>query len=1175
MSKFNAYTVGWICAVGKELVAAKSFLDEEHDPPDHVPNNDNNTYILGRIGKHSIVIAAMPVDQYGLVSAATVARDMMRSFPGVRIGLMVGIGGGAPSLKHDIRLGDIVVSCPSAGIGGVLQYDHGKTIQGKKFSEKGHLNQPPQFVLTALAVLEAEYESEGHRIEEAVDEILEKKPRLRQKYRRPDASTDRLYVSSFTHKGGDEARCTETCGDDKSNLVSREDTSEVRDNPTIHRGLIASANQLMKNALVRDTLSKEKDVLCFEMEAAGLMNHFPCIVIRGICDYSDTHKNDQWQGYAAMVAAAYAKDLLCKIAPNKIEAEKTLSEALSNIDCKLSDVQSRIANLEDDECTQRLVTWLSAPDPSTNLNRALDHHHPGTGSWLLDSAEYLSWITRENSILWLNGIPGCGKTVLSSTIIEDLENAKGYASKLLYFYFDFNDSAKQTFQHMLCSLIIQLYRKENSVRHHLDSLYNRQNKHDRRLSIESLRTTFKKMVCESGELFIVLDALDECGTPDYPKGGLLGWSSSIGALEKNIHLLVTSRIEHGIKSVIKKWPFPKDTVTLRCSFIHDDISRYIEARLQGPEFWDWPRGVQESTKIILVNKADGMFRWVVCQLDTLKHCHHQKAVQETLNSLPKTLDETYARILENVPEQQRPYTTRILQFLAYSDRPLTIRELAEAAVVEMERRDPFDPACRLWNAQEIIKYCSNLVVIAAWTGTEIQLHLRLAHSSVKEYLTSTNLAGNLGNDCLIELSARASIAKVCIAYLLQICKRGKVPSGFIGFDQDYPLACYAASYWISHAVVVESSSAAITNFILEFLSCPEAWKLFNYIRRKDHQLYNLKLNFAAVHGLFHTAQYLIKDGEDINVVVTRDFTSRSENCALWNAARGEHHQIIELLMNNGAVLVDKNASFLAAAASRGLNDMIKNMISKGVDINSHDTNHCVGLLAAVKFNHEDTVRMLLDNHADVKFECGKHGTILDAAVETGRSNMIKLLLDHGAVFETRDNRGRTPLHNSAWYYSPEKVKLLVHLGADINAEDWQGQTPLHLVASRVASGEALNRKYDEVAKILIDNDANVNAEDDAGRTVIHMAAIHSHRNLIKLLEDRGVNIDTENFQGKTPLQVAIERDHEFGVRKLLEFGADINRVDKCGRTPLQLAVEKRYKGVAMILRESGAKDKDR
>ncbi|RYP85964.1 hypothetical protein DL769_000827 [Monosporascus sp. CRB-8-3] len=326
----NDYTVGWICAIGTELVAAQAFLDEKHDAPDHVPVNDNNAYTLGRVGKHKVVIAAIPHRQYGLVSAATVARDMVRSFPNVRIGLMVGIGGGAPSQKHDIRLGDIVVSSPGPGIGGVFQYDYGKTIQNRSFTATGHLNQPPQFVLTALAMLRAQYESEGHCIEAAINSILDKKPRLRAKYGRPDPSTDRLYASFYEHVGSDEESCAAVCSTEGSNLVSRIERSENEDNPAIHYGLIASANQLMKDALLRDQLAAEKDVLCFEMEAAGLMNHFPCLVIRGICDYSDTHKNASWQGYAAMAAAAYARDLLSRIAPNRVEAERKLNEVLSD-----------------------------------------------------------------------------------------------------------------------------------------------------------------------------------------------------------------------------------------------------------------------------------------------------------------------------------------------------------------------------------------------------------------------------------------------------------------------------------------------------------------------------------------------------------------------------------------------------------------------------------------------------------------------------------------------------------------------------------------------------------------------------------------------------------------------------------------------------------------------------
>jgi nucleoside phosphorylase len=310
MSDPNNYTVGWICAIKTEYVAAQVFLDDRHDPPSRVSPGDTNDYTLGRLGQHNIVIAVLPDGEYGTASAASVASNMQNSFPNVRIGLMVGIGGGAPSKKHDIRLGDIVVSTPRDGKGGVFQYDFGKTIQDQPFQPTQFLNQPPEALRSALTGIRAQYEIDGHQLEEAIGDILEKKPRLQRGYARPQPGTDRLFKSEVTH---DSRGCAAFCANELSNLVQRDERTKDEDNPAIHYGLIASANQLMKDALVRDRLATAKDVLCFEMEAAGLMNRFPCLVIRGICDYADSHKNKKWQGYAAMVAAAYAKDLLSRI----------------------------------------------------------------------------------------------------------------------------------------------------------------------------------------------------------------------------------------------------------------------------------------------------------------------------------------------------------------------------------------------------------------------------------------------------------------------------------------------------------------------------------------------------------------------------------------------------------------------------------------------------------------------------------------------------------------------------------------------------------------------------------------------------------------------------------------------------------------------------------------------
>ncbi|KAI9683265.1 MAG: hypothetical protein M1822_006130 [Bathelium mastoideum] len=322
------YTVGWISAISTEYVAAQVFLDAKHEGPKYTHQHDNNDYTLGRIGNHNVVVAVLPSGEYGMSSAAGVARDMLHSFPNIRVGLMVGIGGGAPSTKHDIRLGDIVVSDPREGKSGVFQFDLGRTTQGQEFQVTGSLDRPPILLRTAINGLKADYELEGHKLEEGVIDALKKRPRLVKKYSRPESSTDRLYQATVVHPPTEED-CGLSCGNELPNLVSRLERTEDDDNPAIHYGLIASSNQLMKDALVRDKLAMKQDVLCFEMEAAGLMNHFPCLVIRGICDYSDSHKNKEWQGYAVMTAAAYTMDLLYRIPPKKVEAERKAVDILS------------------------------------------------------------------------------------------------------------------------------------------------------------------------------------------------------------------------------------------------------------------------------------------------------------------------------------------------------------------------------------------------------------------------------------------------------------------------------------------------------------------------------------------------------------------------------------------------------------------------------------------------------------------------------------------------------------------------------------------------------------------------------------------------------------------------------------------------------------------------------
>ena len=297
------YTVGWICALYLEMAAAKAMLDEIHDSLPVDPKDDN-AYTLGRIGPHNVVIACLPSGVYGTTSAAIVATQMLSSFRSIRFGLMVGIGGGVPSKDVDIRLGDIVVSNPTTKFGGVVQYDYGKTVRNGRFESTGTLNKPPLVLLNAVANLRADHILENSKIPTYLSQVMAKYPATKSKFAHYGQQQDRLFQAEHDHIGS--GNTCDQCNTNK--LVNR--PARDTDNPILHYGLIASGNQVMKHGRTRDRLAQESNILCFEMEAAGLMDKFPCLIIRGICDYADSHKNKQWQSYAAATAAAYAKELL-------------------------------------------------------------------------------------------------------------------------------------------------------------------------------------------------------------------------------------------------------------------------------------------------------------------------------------------------------------------------------------------------------------------------------------------------------------------------------------------------------------------------------------------------------------------------------------------------------------------------------------------------------------------------------------------------------------------------------------------------------------------------------------------------------------------------------------------------------------------------------------------------
>ncbi|KAM0225546.1 hypothetical protein ACHAQD_001483 [Fusarium lateritium] len=1021
MSNPEKYTIGWICALTTEFVAARALFDEKHDQLESSACNDNNHYALGRIGKHNVVMAVLPKSEYGTTTAATVARDMLRSFPNLRFGLMVGIGGGAPSAKHDIRLGDVIVSTRGKGRGGVFQYDYGKAIQDHSFVATGSLNQSPQLLSTAVSALEAEYELEGQHLSSQVDKALEQRQHLRKKYSRPPPDSDKLYQSNFVHPDPS-SECAEVCGNDSVHLVDRSTRSDQDDEPVIHYGLVASSNKVMKDALARDSLAASDDVLCFEMEAAGLMNHFPCIVIRGICDYSDSHKNKEWQGFAAMVAAAYAKDLLYQILPNKVEAEMPIRDALASMKITGEVTRDAVISMKSDQHISKIEDWLSPPDCSTNANLARKQRHEGTGTWLLGSPDFQEWKSGTRQHLWLYGWAGCGKTVLATTILDHLLSSDTHTT--LAFFFDFNDPGKQRLENLLRSLAAQLYHSGTKAARSLDDLFASHNTGKTQPDTTALSACVSTMIGAIGKVYIIIDALDECDE----RAELLQCLKTLSS--NKAQLIITGRPEVELEREIPQLLNERNCILLDKQAVNDDIRSYVKATLeQRREFVDktLSPGILEMIHDKVGNGADGMFRWAACQLDSLARCLSPRDIKTALNTLPRDLKETYRRILEGIPAEYKNDAIRLLQFLVHAKRPLKVSEAIEVIATQPDQAPlAFSIDGRLCQERDILRYCPSLVVIAeveAFDETFEELHL--AHFSVKEYL--------LEQAQFDVYSASIVITKTCLAYLSDI--NGKNST----LMDDFPMAEFSADYWTDYAVLAEDSKETAESTI-SFLQDEKSFQRWIYLYDPESEEHDSaafearNLYYACFCNLQAAVRYLVAEVDDIDVQL--GYLGN----ALKAATAHGHLEVVRLLIENGAdvnVQIGYYGSALQAASAEGHLEVIRLLIENGADVNIQGGIYGSAIQAASAKGHLEVIRLLLKNGADVNVSCEEFRDALHAASTFGEMEIAQLLLSKWANVDTQSYYYSGALEVATAIGHPEIFQILLDYGAGIeDASRW-------------------------------------------------------------------------------------------------------------------------------------------
>ncbi|PSN64889.1 HET-domain-containing protein [Corynespora cassiicola Philippines] len=569
-------------------------------------------------------------------------------------------------------------------------------------------------------------------------------------------------------------------------------------------------------------------------------------------------------------------------------------------------VQKPMKDIE--ERLGRICSWLSAPDPSANYHKAHKQRQAETGLWLLESAKFAEWKERAASQLWLYGIPGCGKTILSSTVVENLLQYGHDDTEIVtaYFYFDFNDTQKQDPELMLRSLLCQLLRRAVVIPKGVDALFLSCENGQQKPSSHALLQVTKEAAQEFTHVYVVLDALDECTQRSELMDMLetvVGWQLD------NLHLLMTSRKERDIESSLEEYIRDEDTVCLQRDVVDQDIQRYVQQRLRVDKDlakWNKDAVVRQKIEATLMGGARGMFRWAVCQLDTLGKCCNRAMLHRSLATLPQTLDQTYDRILTAISEEYTEYAMRILQWLTFSARPLSVEEIAEVVAIDVARDPAFDRDEVLEDPLEALNICSSLVTIttngADGRSRPAQQIVALAHYSVQEYLVSDRIRqGSAKQYSMQEAECQSAITRGSLKYLMQLPQLSERET-----FRTFALARYSAEFWSSHlrktgdrgeqasqlaaSLMAKEKPGYLTWIRLHDPDC--AWEGPRFEKSLDSV--PMPLYYAAMLGFSITTGLLLDKGAEVNA------QGGLYGNALQAASAEGYEQVIKTLLNAGA-----------------------------------------------------------------------------------------------------------------------------------------------------------------------------------------------------------------------------------------------------------------------------------
>ncbi|KAL4732909.1 hypothetical protein BDV11DRAFT_176202, partial [Aspergillus similis] len=980
------------------MAAARAMLDEVHEAlPTYA--EDSNTYTLGSIAQHNVVIACLPADQYGTNNAANIMSNMKRTFPSIRAGLIVGIGGGVPG-KADVHLGDIVVGTR------VMQYDLGKMVGDGQIHQTAFPRIPHQLLGTAVSSLRAKHELQPSR----VSSILCQKLGEHSGYTRP-SSPDHLFYATYNHPSSTTAGC-DAC--DHSKLVPRR--KRTLDNVVIHYGAIASGNQVMKTGIIRDKIAQQLDVICFEMEAAGLMDILPCLPIRGICDYADSHKNDEWQRYAAAVAAAYARELLEELPVTA--ASKSIVYTPNHRQCS--------SHEQPHERRQHFLKSLRFEQIDARKSN-IKNEHDKTCRWFLSHPDYQAWLDPEQlkqnyGFLWISGKPGAGKsTIMKFAYLKNKARYK-HAVTASFFFNARGELLERSILGMYRSLLLQLLEGYPDLQVVLDDSDLVSPTQSGCPSLNALKGLFCNAITALGQrpFTCFIDALDECDEQQVVDMVLYFEDLAERSTVKGVPLRICFSSRH--------YPY----ITIRRGVRHtledqpghaEDMAIYISKRLQIGE----PTLIEELQPQLLA-KAAGVFMWVVLVVDILNKEYRRGglALRRRLAEIPSDLSELFRDILRRDNENIEDLLLCILWIL-YAKRPLQPKEFYHALWSGLSLKGLVDPEIPDVSFRDDSDTIYHKCVISSSKGlAEITKSgkptIQFIHESVRDFLIKDNGLHELWPDLGLDFESQGheTLKQSCSLYVNHVLGLADVsrqlaetePKEHMEIPKKYPFLEYATQHVLNHA----NAAAKLVpqdNFLSAFpvSDWVNASNIFEKFKARKYSPDISLFYLLAEKGLSELINTRLKVDKDVHV------------------SGGRYRYPLF------AALATCNRDAAAALL------MSPSRFCDGVDITE-------GL------NHRKDLKGYEDR------------TPLSWAAQEGRASIVKLLLQTGSSVNEVDLGGKTPLWRASTNGHEAMARLLVDKGADVNASGKDGTTPL-ISASQYG--------HEAVAKLLVDKGADVNA----------------------------------------------------------------------------------------------------